>query len=277
MPELPEVETMCRGIVSIVGRQITKVSQPPCSYRPIAISPNPKQIDRRLRGDVVTGVRRLGKRVLVQTRADWVLVLQPKMTGLVLIGDPPNPEHLRLRVHFADTGLLLQFWDRRGLGTVELIQAAEIESRIVAGRLGPDALDIPLGEFKSRLRKTRRPIKVALLDQKLLAGVGNLYASEMLHAARIHPARLSSELQPAKLNSLYSVMRDILETAIQYEGSTLGDGTYRNALNSPGEYQNHHLVYDRAGMLCVSCGKGEIQRIVQAQRSTFFCPVCQRK
>lgn len=277
MPELPEVETMCRGIAGIVGRTIESVGRPACRYRPIAIKPALPTIAGRLQGQAVTQVSRLGKRVLIHT-SDWALILQPKMTGLVAIELPPSPEHVRLQIDFVGVPKLrLQFWDRRGLGTVELLRNRDIQSRIIDGRLGPDALAIDASEFSQRLRATRRAVKVALLDQKLVAGVGNLYASEMLHVARLHPEQLGAQISRAKLTRLHAAMQAILLSAIEHEGSTLSDGTYRNTLNDPGSYQNHHLVYDRAGLACATCRTGIIRRIVQAQRSTFYCPRCQRK
>ncbi len=276
MPELPEVETMCRGIRPIIGRKVQSVRVPKCVCRPIVMRPKIVTIRRRLVGQTIQDVTRLGKRVLIHT-ADLALVLQPRMTGLVSLGQTPGPDHVRLQIHFAGSPQTqLLFWDRRGLGVVELMRRDEIQTRIVAGRLGPDALDITLEDFSDRLSKTNRPIKVALLDQKLLAGVGNLYASEMLHVSRIHPAKPCSKVSAKKKRHLFEAMQEILLTAIEYEGSTLSDGTYRNALNDPGSYQNQHLVYDRAGLACPSCSSGRIARIVQAQRSTFFCPKCQR-
>lgn len=268
---------MCRGIRSIVGRKIESVTKPRCKYRPISIQPTVPSIHRRLVNQKVEKISRLGKRVLIHAGGS-ALILQPKMTGLVSLEAPPDPDHVRLKISFSSSPKCeLLFWDRRGLGTVELLKEDEIHNRIVAGKLGPDALDISLDDFYSRLRKTSRPIKVALLDQKLLAGVGNLYASEMLHASAIHPARPANKVTKAKTETLYNTMQQILLDAIAHEGSTLSDGTYRNALNDPGSYQNEHLVYDRAGKACPTCSKGEILRIVQAQRATFYCPKCQRK
>lgn len=276
MPELPEVETMCRGIAPIVGRKIASLSLPECRYRPISIRPDVHAMAQRLAGKVVERVSRLGKRVIVHA-GGWALVLQPKMSGLVLLEEPPDPDHNRLLIEFeGQPRLRLLFWDRRGLGTVELLPEVELHERIVAGRLGPDALEITLEEFRLRLAATRRPIKVALLDQKLLAGVGNLYASEMLHVARLHPEMPSLDVSAQGVRRLHQAMLAILQKAIEQEGSTLSDGTYRNALNDPGSYQNQHLVYDRAGLKCLSCRRGEIERIVQAQRSTFYCPRCQK-
>jgi formamidopyrimidine-DNA glycosylase len=114
------------------------------------------------------------------------------------------------------------------------------------------------------------------LDQKAIAGIGNLYASEILHLARIHPQLQCDHLTARQWRAVHRAMIEVLTAAIHYEGSTLADGTYRNALNNPGTYQNHHRVYDRAGQVCPSCGRGQVTRIVQTQRATFFCPNCQR-
>ena len=205
-------------------------------------------------------------------------MLQPKMTGLVSIDLPPDPDHVRLKIELS--GALVErllFWDRRGLGTVQLVAANELQQKIADGRLGPDALAISSGEFTKRLRATRRAVKVALLDQAIVAGIGNLYASEMLHTAKIHPARPACELSVRRVALLYAAMLETLHTAIAYEGSTLSDGAYRNALNHPGSYQNAHRVYDREHDCCPSCQKSTIKRIVQSQRSTFFCPQCQKR
>jgi formamidopyrimidine-DNA glycosylase len=138
-------------------------------------------------------------------------------------------------------------------------------------------MQVSAGELRSRLHSSRRAVKVALLDQRVVAGVGNLYASELLHVARIHPETPCNRLAAKQWSRLHAAMRHILEDAIAHEGSTLSDGTYRNALNNPGSYQNEHRVYDRAGQSCPDCGRAKIRRIVQAQRATFFCPRCQKK
>ena len=113
------------------------------------------------------------------------------------------------------------------------------------------------------------------MREQAIAGIGNLYASEILHKAGIHPARHCNRLRLADWARIQLAIDVILQAAIQYEGSTLSDGTYRNALNESGGYQSHHRVYDRAGELCTTCGRSPVTRIVQAQRSTFFCVLCQ--
>jgi formamidopyrimidine-DNA glycosylase len=274
MPELPEVETMRRGILSIVGRRIVSAGRVPCRRRPIAVEPAPAAFRRRTVGRKVTAVDRLGKRVVVRVDGGESIILEPRMTGLVLLADPPTTEHLRFQIEL-DDGRVLYYWDRRGLGSVRLLSDRELAERYDDGTLGPDALAISPDDFRARLRPSRRAIKVALLDQRAVAGIGNLYASEMLFAARIDPRKRCTALKPDEWRRLHDAMRRILEEAVRYEGSTLGDGTYRNALNEAGGYQNHHRVYDRAGEACPTCRKTPVRRIVQAQRSTFYCPSCQ--
>jgi len=232
------------------------------------------------------------KRIILEMESGAALVIEPRMTGLMLVSDPPDPEHLRLEFQTVSVASAQKtsnspraknsketssvwFWDRRGLGTVTLHSPTEYQSLLEIGILGPDALEITLDHWHTVLRQTRREIKVALLDQKLVAGIGNLYASEILFRSAIHPQQRASELSATQIERLAIVTRDVLEEAIRYEGSTLSDGTYRNALNQSGGYQNSHRVYDRAGQICTGCGSAVIERIVQAQRSTFFCPVCQ--
>ena len=282
MPELPEVETMRRGILPIVGARIAGVTVPRSRYKPISIAPRLPAFRRRAVGQQITGVSRIGKRVVVELENDDRIVFEPRMTGLVLLAAPPTDEHCRVRIALADISgdqggpNELLYWDRRGLGSVRLFSIQELAARFADRAIGPDALRVSPDELRERLCASPRPIKVALLDQKTLAGVGNLYASEILHLARVHPARRCNTLRRADWQRVHAALREVLEAAIRHEGSTLSDGTYRNALNQSGGYQNHHRVYDRAGQPCPTCGH-EVQRIVQAQRSTFFCPTCQHR
>lgn len=276
MPELPEVETMRRGILPIVGGRIAGVEVVAGDLRPIRISPRPSMLCRRLVSRRIEAVERYGKRVALRLDNRAVLVFEPRMTGLILLADPPDIEHLRLRLRLTGgRNRQLLFWDRRGLGSVRLLQPRQLAAEFGPDKLGPDALEIPAAQLCARLRASRRAIKVALLDQRAVAGVGNLYAAEVLHVAGIHPAKRCDRLSAAQWERLHAALQHVLSEAVRYEGSTLADGTYRNALNSPGSYQNHHRVYARAGQACPSCSTGIIRRIVQAQRATFFCPACQ--
>lgn len=275
MPELPEVETMRRGIAGIAGSRIEEVLRPQCKLRAITLRPAWPQLARRLRGRTIADVSRLGKRVVLVLDSAERLVFEPRMTGLVLLTDAPDREHLRLGLALSGgPHAEVWFWDRRGLGVVQLLSTAQYDRQCVE-RLGPDALAVSADELRACFQGCRQPIKVALLNQARLAGIGNLYAAEILHAAKVHPAVPCQRVPRDAWQRIHSAMLRILRTAIRYEGSTLGDGTYRNALSQAGSYQNHHKVYDRAGETCPACRTGQVLRIVQAQRATFYCPTCQ--
>ncbi len=279
MPELPEVETMVRGIrPHVEGRTVSAVRRARCACKPISIRPRLELLAKRLVGRRIERVSRLGKRVVLGVSDGLTVVIEPRMTGLMLLSDPPDRDHLRVEWQFAGCGEYnsLWFWDRRGLGTVSLFGPGGLERQMTGRGLGPDALEMTPDSWRASCAKTGRPIKVMLLDQCVVAGIGNLYASEILHVARIHPARRADRLKHPELARLAAAARRVLDEAIRDEGSTLGDATYRTALNRNGRYQNKHRVYDREGRPCPTCLRGAVRRIVQAQRSTFFCPLCQR-
>jgi formamidopyrimidine-DNA glycosylase len=270
---------MRRGVLGIVGGRIREVERVACQRKPIAIAPRIDHFRRRVVGQTVRAVDRIGKRVVLRLDSADSIVLEPRMTGLILVADPPSREHLRFRCSLTGSGTNeLLYWDRRGLGNVRLFSPEEFEVAFGRERLGPDALAMTAELFRTQLGKSRRAVKVALLDQRAVAGIGNLYASEILHFAEVHPARRCDKITRLQWQRIADATHAVLETAIRYEGSTLGDGTYRNALNQAGSYQNHHRVYDKAGDPCVRCGgESRIKRIVQSQRSTFYCGICQRK
>ena len=280
MPELPEVETMCRGIRSIVGTTIVAVEQPPCPCRPCVIEPTVRQLHDQMAGRSVEAVERRGKRVMLRFDDESRLVIEPRMSGLVLLADPPSTEHLRLRIRFrqgvrGDEQELL-VWDRRGLGTIRLLTDEQFRTTVDV-RLGEDALTINADSLREQLKHSSRAIKVALLDQSVVAGIGNLYAAEILFVAGIDPRTRCDRITRPQWARLHAGISIVLDEAITNEGSTLSDGTYRNALNDPGGYQSMHRVYDRKDKPCQRCETGKIQRIVQAQRSTFYCNTCQKR
>ena len=279
MPELPEVETMVRGIRGhVIGRTIRDLVECPNDCRPISIRPTFRTLRKRLVGRTFHSARRIGKRVVLDSDNGWSMVIEPRMTGLVLLSDPPSIEHLRLRWDLDGPAEYesFWFWDRRGLGVVSLYETSELATRFGLDKLGPDALEMTLQHWESRCAESKREIKVLLLDQKIVAGIGNLYASEILHRAAIHPETPANSLTKRSIERLAEATQAVLIKAIELEGSTLGDGTYRTALSQRGNYQNEHLAYMRAGQHCRICQGGTIQRIVQAQRSTFFCGDCQK-
>ncbi|PHR95554.1 MAG: formamidopyrimidine-DNA glycosylase [Blastopirellula sp.] len=277
MPELPEVETMRRGVLGVVGATIANVKRPPCTKKPISITPAMGTFRRKLLGKQIIDIARVGKRVVLVLDDDSRVIMEPRMTGLVLITDPPTLDHLRLEIQLENCEVdTLLFWDRRGLGTIRWMSASEFDEAFSRKHIGPDALDIDWKILRDCFATSRRAIKVALLDQKRLAGIGNLYAAEILHLAKVHPEKECDELTAHQWKKMATAMQQVLTQAIRYEGSTLGDGTYRNALNQDGGYQSKHLVYAKAGEVCGTCQKEEVLRIVQAQRSTFYCPRCQK-
>lgn len=278
MPELPEVETMVRGIrPHVEGRTLVRFRRTRCKCRPMLIEPQPGAIGRRIAGRRITSVWRRAKRVILELETGAAFVIEPRMTGLMLVSDPPNQSHLRAEwvLDSEREPKQLWFWDRRGLGTIRFYQPEELRDLVQGGRLGRDALEMTAEDWRIALSRTSRPIKVALLDQALAAGIGNLYASEILYLAGIRPQTPAARLSKPRVAQLADAVQKVLHEAIRHEGSTLSDGTYRNALNQSGGYQNAHCVYDRAGMPCPNCSS-PVQRIVQAQRSTFYCVVCQK-
>ena len=277
MPELPEVETMRRGVEPIVGAKITAFERLPCPRKPISLSPGVAAFRRRVEGARVDRTARAGKRVVLWLDRGDAIIFEPRMTGLLLLDEPLDPLYARVRLKFRGGGAKeLVYWDRRGLGNVRLLSEREFEQTFGLDALGPDALVMTAVLYQERLGRSQRAVKVALLDQRAVAGIGNLYASEILHLAGVHPERSCREIKPAQWRAIAAAALEVLELAIRYEGSTLSDGTYRNALNKSGGYQNEHRVYAKAGDPCPSCKKGTIERIVQTQRSTFFCRRCQK-
>lgn len=269
---------MCRGIDGVIDSRITKAEWPRNRrLKPSTVVPARAVFSRRVKGRKITAIQRMGKRIVLILDDDWRIVFEPRMTGLALVADPPTDEHLRLSLHLRDRKVsLLMFWDRRGLSTLRLLSPEEFGKVLGPAQLGPDALQISVGQLRETFGKSRRAIKVALLDQRCIAGIGNLYASEILFEAKVDPRRRCDRLTARQWNRIHKAISSVLVEAVSYEGSTLSDGTYRNALNQTGDYQNHHRVYDLTGQICSGCEGDEIRRIVQAQRSTFFCPTCQR-
>jgi len=277
MPELPEVETMRRGIAGIVGSRIRDVRRPRSRLRPIKITPRVSDFRRRVVGTRVEAVGRAGKRVVVELDSSDRIVFEPRMTGRLLLAEPAKRTHVRIILDLSGGKVRqLVFLSVRGLGVVSLMSPRQFARQLGPEKLGPDALEISADQLRDRLHASRRAIKVALLDQRALAGIGNLYASEILHLARLHPELVCRQIRPTQWRRLHASIGEVLREAIRLEGSTLGDGTYRSPVDEAGGFQDQHRVYQRAGEECLACGRGPIARLVQGGRSTFFCPSCQR-
>jgi formamidopyrimidine-DNA glycosylase len=278
MPELPEVETMRRGIAVVAGSRITDLWRPPSGLRPFKIEPPFSELREKIVGRSIAAVTRIGKRIVLELEHGNRLMIEPRMTGRVLLLNAQATrladKHLRLVFELsgrADCRLL--FWDSRGLGVVRLVSPDSFQRE--CARWGPDALTLSAELLQERLSGTRQAVKVALMDQKRVAGIGNLYASEILHRARLDPEARCDRLRCGDWRDLQAAVREVLEEAIRSQGSTLSDGMYRTAEDRDGGYQEHHRVYQRAGKPCLSCDRAKIVRIVQAQRSTFLCRRCQ--
>jgi formamidopyrimidine-DNA glycosylase len=268
---------MRRGLLPLIGGLIDEVEFPNIPYRPIQRTPTGDAFSKRTRGRTIVAVERIAKRVMVRLDSGDCIVMQPKMAGLALIAQPPSQQHVRMVVHVRGAAASqFIYWDRRGLGTVHLWTPEQCSQNLGPDQLGPDALAIEPQQWIERFCALNRPVKPAFLDQKRVAGIGNLYASEILHRSGVHPAQPCASISKRLWLRMFHNMREILMEAIAAEGSTLQDGTYRNAVNGEGGYQHHHRVYARQGEKCSTCKKGVIQRSVQAQRSTFYCPKCQR-
>jgi len=275
MPELPEVETMVRGLQPLRNLTIESLGRYRCSRKPISIRPTVATIRRRLVGRQLLSISRLAKRVVLEFSSGDRLVFEPRMTGLLLSSDPPTTAHLRFFITFLGAPHQFWFWDRRGLGTITAFSNSQWQLFMTSKKLGPDALAITADSLQTRLQPSRRPIKVVLMDQQYIAGIGNLYASEILFRANIDPRRQCESLGNEEWQTVSNAIIEVLQDAIAHEGSTLSDGTYRNALNQNGSYQNQHCVYARSDKRCRECQQTDIVRIVQNQRATFYCPVCQ--
>ena len=284
MPELPEVETMCRGLAGIIGRRIGRVTFPRGPVRPLLVSPKPRSLGPQLAGAEIAGVTRRGKRVVLEIALaaagggrKW-LVIEPRMTGLMLLVEPPSADHVRMVVDLAGVAKPRRFlfWDRRGLGTIRLVDDRGLEAACGPAKLGPDGLVVTGGDLAERLAQSRRAVKAALLDQRAVAGIGNIYACEILFGAGIDPRVSCCRLGQGAWERIACEARRVLREAVRLEGSSIGDETYRTADSRPGRAQRRHRVYGREGLVCRHCST-VITRIVLAQRATFFCRHCQHR
>lgn len=278
MPELPEVETVRRELApELEGRRIQRVR----IYQPdIVLPPRPAGgLEPRLADARVEQVGRRGKYLLLHVRPPdaepAVLQVQLRMTGRFALGRGPDvPEtltHVAAELHL-DDGRILWYDDVRRLGGFRLLTSsewAEVERQLGPEPLEPEFSASRLGRI---LARSRAPIKNLLMNQARIAGIGNIYASEALHAARIDPRRPARELRPPEVRRLHAAVRRVLRRATAAAGTTVRD--YRALNGRAGGFQVRLRVYGRAEEACPRCGE-EVRRIVQAGRSTFFCPGCQ--
>jgi formamidopyrimidine-DNA glycosylase len=271
MPELPEVETVAGGLrASLVGRTVVGVE---VRWARSVVPPDPAAFARRLAAQAVTGVGRRGKWVVIALSGGDTLLVHLRMTGRLVLESERCLEDRHLRVVlFLDDGQRLRFSDQRKFG--RMVVTAEPQE--VLGDLGPE----PLGEdftperLGGMLARRRGRIKPLLLDQRFLAGLGNIYTDEALWRACIHPLRSANALTPGEVQRLHRAIRSVLRAAIASGGTTLPDRTYQQADGRSGEFAPQLAVYGRVGQSCLRCG-ATIERTRVSQRGTYFCHRCQ--
>jgi formamidopyrimidine-DNA glycosylase len=293
MPELPEVETVVRGLQkSVLGRKILSVWIGKSDF-----IDNPAEFSR-LSGQKIAAIERFGKFMLLRltngeevsvAEADSVvavaesapsekreayaasLLVHLGMTGQIAPSAADIPLEKHTHVSFTlDDGRELRYTDARRFGRMAYL-TGELLAKEVAGA-GADPLDVGAAEFAERVRSRNARIKALLLDQSVFRGVGNIYADESLWRAKIHPARVGAKLTEKETQTLRRVLQEILNRAIVMRGSSISD--FLDANGEPGEYQRHHRAYGREGKPCYRC-RTPIRRVIVAGRSSYFCPKCQ--
>ena len=271
MPELPEVETTARGLRGrIVGRVVRGVDVR--WARTVANLP-PDGLAAALAGRRVRAVGRRGKLLLIHFDDGSSVAIHRRMTGNLLhrpAGAEEEP-HLRLALRF-DDGSALRFVDSRKFGRLAYFPTQAVLECYLDETTGVEPLDDLDAARLAALLAGRRRLKPLLLDQKVLAGIGNLYADEILWHARLHPERIAGDLGREELERLGTAIRAVLSEAIERRGTSLSD--YRDAAGEPGENQAYLQVYGRAGLPCGRCGSA-IRKYVLGQRGTHLCPSCQ--
>jgi len=284
MPELPEVETVRRGLAArVVGRRITRVEVG--RERTVRRTSRHAVVDG-LTGATIVEAGRRGNYLLCPLDTGDQLMVHLRMSGQLLVAasGAERPPHTHVVMHLAadETRAMppeeLLFVDPRTFGEVVVFDPLNVAVEVPeVSRLGIDPIadDFTAKQLGALLRSRRRQLKPLLLDQHVIAGIGNIYADETLHRARLRWDRISDTLTTREVNRLHGAITSILAEAVEAGGSTLGDTQYVGVDGEGGWFQVHHRVYDRAGQRCLTCGKADIVRVVTNGRSTCFCPRCQ--
>lgn len=274
MPELPEVETVRRSLRPLIGRRIVSARLRRVDICTTADGGRARPADL-LVGATIVELSRLGKRLAIIARDGRTIVIHLGMSGQLRLLATGEARVRESHVHAewqTDEGSVMYFRDPRRFGGLWTLPDRDALDEHWSD-LGPDALRIRWEDLAAAAGRSRRAIKAALLDQAVLAGVGNIYADEALFLAGIRPTRLASRLKPQEWQQLAAAVRTTLKDAIRARGSTLRD--YRDAAGNSGRAQLRHAVYGRAGEACTVCGN-TLRRITLAQRTTVFCTDCQR-
>lgn len=258
MPELPEVYTMTEGLKRLIGRKIASVW---------ADKPRILSVVRKTEGRKILSVARKGKNIIFSLDKGLYLLIHPRMTGKFLLN--MHDKYERIIFNFMGDDFLT-FSDKRRFGNVILSDKKSIGK--ILNSIGEDALNISFENFKSSMNLKKGKIKSVLMNQGVISGIGNIYADEILWESKIHPKTQTNLLLGKELKNIFLAMRLILKKSIKLRGVSIQD--YRDIFGNPGKYQDHCLVYGRAGKKCLRC-KTKIQKIKIAQRPTHFCPRCQ--
>jgi formamidopyrimidine-DNA glycosylase len=273
MPELPEVQTVVNTLAPrVTGAKIQSVT---LNRSDIVTAPPGIDLVANLTGRTIEQIERRGKRIVITLNDGQSFYFHLGMTGRLTIESPAAPliKHTHLLIDLAgrssESTFQLRFRDPRRFGGIWWLGADD-----PAGTMGPEPLTLRANTLATKLKRTRRAIKTALLDQRLIAGLGNIYVDEALHAAGIDPRRRADRLTAEQVRRLTAAIKRVLRDAIRHRGSTLRD--YVDAHGGKGAFQKLHRVYGRAGKPCVTCAT-EIRRIVLGGRSTHFCPRCQTR
>jgi formamidopyrimidine-DNA glycosylase len=283
MPELPEVETVRRGLAPVMEGAV--IAQADVN-RPDLRWPFPPDMAARLTGQQVQALRRRSKYILADLASGETLLIHLGMSGRMLVsGDPlgvfvhdhPAPEKHDHVVFHMDNGARITFNDPRRFGAMDLLDTTTAETHKLLASIGPEPLgnDFHEAHLIAALKGRNTPIKAALLDQRILAGMGNIYVCEALYRAGIHPARKAGRISQERVASLVPIIRAVLSEAIEAGGSSLRD--FRQADGELGYFQHRFDVYGREGEICRTDGCGRtVKRLVQSGRSSFYCGQCQR-
>lgn len=283
MPELPEVETVRRGLLPAMEGSVIAHAE---VNRPDLRWPFPENMAARLAGQRVIALRRRSKYILADLASGETLLIHLGMSGRMTVsGDPLgvfHHDHPAAQKHDhvvfdMDNGARVTFNDPRRFGAMDLMETATADAHPLLAKLGPEPLGNSFDEtyLADALAGRKTPVKSALLDQRIVAGLGNIYVCETLYRARISPNRRAGNLSRQRAGGLVTIIRDVLLDAIEAGGSSLRD--FRQADGELGYFQHRFDVYDREGQPCRSAGcNGTIRRIVQSGRSSFYCASCQR-
>ncbi len=272
MPELPEVETIVRGLKrTVLGKKIKAITIVPSRVLRNKLS----YFKRNLIGLKIIGVKRRGKNIILQLSSGNLILIHLGMTGNLIYLKRPAPliKHDHLNMEFSDKSQL-RYNDPRKFGKFKLVKSSRIENIGDLKSLGPEPLEITENDFIRLLQTRRGRIKSTLLNQKFIAGIGNIYADEALFEAKIYPEEKPCNISSNRLKKLHQAIQKILKKAIHAGGSSIDN--YLDVEGKQGFFQFYHKVYGKTGKPCPRC-KTRIKRITLNQRSTHFCPQCQRK